>query len=129
MSRSSLADLDRPGPQPASLEKASGLYHALGRFVRTSRIGALSALFLFILLLVAFFADQVAPHHPLEATFTALRKPPSWDFWLGTDNLGRDVLSRLIHGARAVTDCGNHLDNPGQSDWVDLGCTHRLCGQ
>jgi len=86
--------------QPAALGRSSGIRHELRRFVRTSRIGAISALFLLLLLLTAIFADQVAPHHPLEATFTALRQPPSLAFWLGTDNLGRDVLSRLIHGAR-----------------------------
>jgi peptide/nickel transport system permease protein len=53
-----------------------------------------------ILILIALFADQVAPFHPLEADFRALRHPPSITHWLGTDNLGRDVLSRLIHGAR-----------------------------
>jgi ABC-type dipeptide/oligopeptide/nickel transport system permease subunit len=63
-------------------------------------VGAASALFLVVLILVATFADQVAPYHPLEADFGALRHPPSPAHWLGTDNLGRDVLSRLIHGAR-----------------------------
>ncbi|MEZ4622121.1 MAG: hypothetical protein R2867_42360 [Caldilineaceae bacterium] len=86
--------------KPVPLERPSGLRNAIRRFVRTSRVGAISAGFLLLLLLVALFADQVAPYHPLEATFTALRKPPSPAFWLGTDNLGRDVLSRLIHGAR-----------------------------
>lgn len=69
-------------------------------FAGTSAIAALSALFLIFLILIAVFADQVAPYHPLEADFRALRHPPSLTHWLGTDNLGRDVLSRLIHGAR-----------------------------
>jgi ABC-type dipeptide/oligopeptide/nickel transport system permease subunit len=55
---------------------------------------------LIALVLVAIFADQVAPYHPLEADFKSLRHPPSAEHWLGTDNLGRDVLSRLIYGAR-----------------------------
>jgi peptide/nickel transport system permease protein len=70
------------------------------RFARTSPIGAVSAAVLFVLVIVAIFADQVAPYHPLEADFKALRQPPTAAHWLGTDNLGRDVLSRLIHGAR-----------------------------
>ena len=57
--------------------------------------------FLLLLVLVAIFADLTAPYHPLEADFRALRHGPSLNHWLGTDNLGRDVLSRLIHGARA----------------------------
>jgi ABC-type dipeptide/oligopeptide/nickel transport system permease subunit len=72
----------------------------LRRFVRRSPMGALSALVLVLLVLVAIFADPIAPYHPLEAQFTALRQAPSPNHWLGTDNLGRDVLSRLIHGSR-----------------------------
>lgn len=63
-------------------------------------MGAASAFFLVALVLVALFATQIAPYDPLEADFRALRQPPSPQHWLGTDNLGRDVLSRLIYGAR-----------------------------
>lgn len=73
---------------------------ALRRAARRSPMGTVSALFLLALIIVAAFAGQIAPYHPLEAQFTALRQPPSAAHWLGTDNLGRDVLSRLIHGAR-----------------------------
>jgi ABC-type dipeptide/oligopeptide/nickel transport system permease subunit len=82
------------------LALTEGFGARLRRFVRTSPIGAVSAVFLILIALVAIFADQVAPYHPLEADFRALRQPPSAAHWLGTDNLGRDVLSRLIHGAR-----------------------------
>lgn len=82
------------------LALAEGFGARVRRFVRTSPIGAVSAVFLIVITLVAIFADQVAPYHPLEADFRALRQPPSATHWLGTDNLGRDVLSRLIHGAR-----------------------------
>ena len=61
-------------------------------------IGALVVLVLMIG--VAIFADQVAPYDPLLGNYGAVRRPPSFDNLLGTDDLGRDVLSRLIHGAR-----------------------------
>jgi peptide/nickel transport system permease protein len=77
-----------------------GLWAVARSFARTSPIGAVSAIFLIFLFIIAIFANQVAPYHPLEADFRALRQPPSATHWLGTDNLGRDVLSRLIHGAR-----------------------------
>jgi peptide/nickel transport system permease protein len=77
-----------------------GLWAIARSFARTSPIGAVSAIFLIFLFVIAIFANQVAPYHPLEADFRALRQPPSATHWLGTDNLGRDVLSRLIHGAR-----------------------------
>jgi peptide/nickel transport system permease protein len=82
------------------LEIREGFGAKVRRFARTSPIGAVAAIFLIILVLIVIFADQVAPYHPLEADFTALRQPPSAAHWLGTDNLGRDVLSRLIHGGR-----------------------------
>jgi len=72
----------------------------LQRFAKTSRLGALAAMLIVIFALIAIFAEQVAPYFPLEADFRALRHPPSPAHWLGTDNLGRDVLSRLIYGAR-----------------------------
>jgi dipeptide transport system permease protein len=69
--------------------------------------GAVIGLTVFsILLLVAIFAPLIAPHLPDAQYRDALLKPPMWDangdprFILGTDPVGRDILSRLIHGAR-----------------------------
>lgn len=49
---------------------------------------------------VALFAPWLAPYDPLEQNIVARLEPPSAEFWLGTDSYGRDVLSRLIYGAR-----------------------------
>ncbi len=70
------------------------------RFIRSSPLGAASALFLIIVALVAVFAHQLAPYDPLRANYAAVRTPPGPHHLLGTDHLGRDALSRLIHGAR-----------------------------
>jgi dipeptide transport system permease protein len=59
-----------------------------------------------VIVLLAIFADVIAPHLPLVQYRDSIRVPPVWDaqgnwrFVLGTDGLGRDTLSRLIHGAR-----------------------------
>ncbi len=53
-----------------------------------------------MLLLVAAFAPWLAPYSPVEGMLTNRLKPPSAAHWMGTDELGRDVLSREIHGAR-----------------------------
>jgi len=53
-----------------------------------------------VLVLVALTANVLAPFDPMGMNVRSRLHPPSWEFWLGTDNLGRDVLSRLIHGAR-----------------------------
>jgi peptide/nickel transport system permease protein len=74
-----------------------------------SRLGDLPMIPIIILAVIAFmaiFADVLAPHNPEVGALTARFKPPFWqtggtmDHMLGTDQLGRDVLSRLIFGAR-----------------------------
>ena len=49
----------------------------------------------------AFLAPLLAPHDPLATDWSALRQPPSARYWFGTDDIGRDVLSRVIWGSRA----------------------------
>ena len=52
-------------------------------------------------ILIALLAPWVAPFDPIETSWSRIRKPPSAEHWFGTDENGRDVLSRLIWGARA----------------------------
>ena len=56
--------------------------------------------FVLLLVLIALFASWLAPWNPMEPDWTALSMPPSGAHWMGTDELGRDVLSRIIYGAR-----------------------------
>jgi len=57
---------------------------------------------LILLVITAIFAPFLAPHDPLETNVERAREPPSRDYLLGTDQVGRDVLSRLIYGARVA---------------------------
>src|SRR5215510_3771961 len=52
-------------------------------------------------ILLALFAPLVAPYDPIATSWTLVRKPPTALHWFGTDDLGRDVLARVIYGARA----------------------------
>jgi peptide/nickel transport system permease protein len=52
------------------------------------------------IVLIAIFAPLLAPYDPIEQDIVNRLLPPASDFWLGTDSYGRDVLSRLIYGAR-----------------------------
>ncbi|MFC9560524.1 dipeptide/oligopeptide/nickel ABC transporter permease/ATP-binding protein [Agromyces sp. NPDC056965] len=62
-------------------------------------VGAkIAVVFLALVVLVAIFAPLVAPYDPLKSGIPA--QPPSWEHWFGTDRNGRDILSRLIYGAR-----------------------------
>ncbi|MEO3471755.1 ABC transporter permease [Roseomonas sp. CAU 1739] len=73
---------------------------AIKRFLR-HRLAVFGAVIVLAFILVAIFAPLIAPYDPLQTSWSRIRKPPSWDFWMGTDENGRDVLSRVIWGARA----------------------------
>jgi dipeptide transport system permease protein len=76
------------------------------RYFRENRGAVIGLVFLLCLLFIAVFADIIVPHSPIEQFRDSLLRPPvwqeggSWRFLLGTDPVGRDILSRLAHGAR-----------------------------
>jgi peptide/nickel transport system permease protein len=61
-----------------------------------------SLVVLVLLIVTAVFADALAPYGETQSDFSARLTGPSADHWLGTDNLGRDTLSRLIYGSRVT---------------------------
>jgi ABC-type dipeptide/oligopeptide/nickel transport system permease subunit len=69
-------------------------------FARSAPLGAAAIVVLLILVLVAIFAAQLAPYDPLKNNYAVARQPPSAAHWLGTDTLGRDVLTRIMFGLR-----------------------------
>ena len=78
----------------------SGLAHFLVRLWREKPLGAIGGVVVLALILVAIFADVLAPYPFDEVHLRDLLKPPSAEHLMGTDQLGRDLLSRNIHGAR-----------------------------
>ena len=66
--------------------------------MRSSPIGAGAVIVWVLIILMATFAPYITPHDPLEPTYS--EEGPSAEHWLGTDRLGRDVLSRIIFGSR-----------------------------
>jgi peptide/nickel transport system permease protein len=76
---------------------------ALPQFWRNIKREPLNLAFFFVLVgivLVAIFADVIAPYDPVAQSLLSLNQQPSAAHWLGTDQFGRDVLSRIIYGAR-----------------------------
>lgn len=72
----------------------------LRKFMR-NRAAVLGAVLVGFFVIVAIFAPFIAYDDPFKTSFTAVRKAPSWAHWLGTDELGRDLFSRMVYGARA----------------------------
>ena len=66
------------------------------------RRGAMLGLFIVLFFVfTAVFAPLISPYDPIATSWSAVRKAPSWEYLFGTDEIGRDVLSRVIWGARA----------------------------
>jgi peptide/nickel transport system permease protein len=76
--------------------KPNSLWQAL----RRNRLSWIGLGLLMVVVLAAVFAPWLAPYDPLQQNIAYRLEPPSAEFWLGTDSYGRDVLSRLIFGAR-----------------------------
>ena len=77
-----------------------GRFQTLWRTIRKKPLGAFSAALLVVVVLMAIFADVLAPYDPLETHPEIRLSAPSRAHPFGTDDIGRDVLSRIIHGAR-----------------------------
>lgn len=79
-----------------------GRLHAVLDWLHRDRRAAISLAFLVALVLVAVFAPWISRYSPAEQNLGLTLAPPSGAHWLGTDDLGRDVFSRLLHGARSA---------------------------
>lgn len=86
-------------------KKPKRLYLFWLRF-RGNRIGVVALGFIIFEVAVALLAPWIAPYDPYQGDFTATWQTPNSLHWLGTDDLGRDVLSRLIYGARVSISIG-----------------------
>jgi peptide/nickel transport system permease protein len=85
---------------PVMVREATPAQRALRRLWR--RRGAMVGLVVVLFfILIAVFAPNIAPHDPIATSWSAIRAAPSLQYWFGTDELGRDVLSRVVWGTRA----------------------------
>jgi peptide/nickel transport system permease protein len=78
---------------------APGAWTTLGRFLRRKPLGAAGGIIMMVMVVTAVLAPWLQTHDPIatEAAYTLGR--PNADHWLGTDHLGRDIYSRIVHGA------------------------------
>lgn len=91
--------LSAPIPQSALQARAQQVWFGLKRFA-ANRTALAGALYLLALLALALLAPLIAPHDPFEQSLELRLQAPSSLHWFGTDDLGRDILSRILYGAR-----------------------------
>jgi len=91
---------DSSSGRVAEPKRHSALVNFLIRLVREKPLGTVGGIITLLLLLTGIFADFLAPYGMNETWVGDFLAPPSAKFWLGIDNVGRDVLSRVIFGAR-----------------------------
>jgi peptide/nickel transport system permease protein len=84
----------------AAIQGESPTRRAIKRFLR-HRLAVFGLVVVVLFIAVAILAPLIAPYDPLQTSWSRIRRPPSWEHWMGTDENGRDVLSRVIWGARA----------------------------
>jgi peptide/nickel transport system permease protein len=80
--------------------------HAAVQFMLHQPLGAAGLVFIVVMALLAIFAPQVSPYDPLAIDYGGMLGAPSWQHWMGTDSYGRDVLTRIIYGARTALAVG-----------------------
>ncbi|HJR05524.1 MAG TPA: glutathione ABC transporter permease, partial [Methylomirabilota bacterium] len=97
-------------------------------FSRAKPLGAAGALIILIMLLVAVLAPAIAPYDPYLPDYAAQFARPAADHWFGTDEFGRDVLSRIMHGARIALFVGFAASFIGCSLGGVLGLVSAYCG-
>jgi peptide/nickel transport system permease protein len=78
----------------------SGAWTTLVRFCRKKPLGAAGGLLMLLLLVAALFAETLATHDPIATDAAHTLASPGARHWLGSDHLGRDIYSRIVHGAR-----------------------------
>ena len=97
---------DRTISKSGSPNWAAAVLQALWQFCRRKPLGAIGGFIVLVLLIMALFAPWIAPYSYDETIPGARMKAPGTQYWMGTDNLGRDVYSRVVYGASVSISVG-----------------------
>lgn len=89
-----------PAALPAGEAPPSGRWAPVLAKLLKHRLAVFGLLVCLAVTVLALFAGVIAPYDPSESHYDAIKVPPQAAYWLGTDELGRDILSRIIYGAR-----------------------------
>jgi peptide/nickel transport system permease protein len=111
----------------AEIRRRSPLARVLG-FVRRQPLGTIGLLLVVAVAVAGLGANWIAPYDPTSNDFAAMIQAPSWAHWLGTDQFGRDILSRIIFGARTALIVGLSAATIGGFSGLVLGVASAYFG-
>src|SRR5215471_7840815 len=123
--------LATPQPYPVAVAYGSTSHRirsATWKFVRTKPLGAAGAVLILVMALAALGADFIAPYDAYELNQRLQFHAPTLAHWLGTDEFGRDVLTRLIYGARIALFIGFASSLIGATAGAILGVVSAYLG-
>jgi peptide/nickel transport system permease protein len=109
-------------------DERRGWLSIAGQFARRNPLGAAGAVVVVVMILLAAFADVIAPYNPVANSFDRMHEPPSLQNWFGTDQFGRDVFSRIVYGARTALIVGFVSSFVGASIGLILGVASAYFG-
>ena len=113
---------------PELAYRAPKTRHPVVLFLVQQPLGAAGLAIIVLMILAAVGARWVEPYDPLTIDYANLLAAPSWEHWLGTDNFGRDVLSRIIYGAQTALSVGFLASILGSSLGAVIGVTSAYFG-
>ena len=109
-------------------ELKRSLFRSVLNFVRRQPLGTFGLAIVIVMFGAGLFAEWIAPFDPEEIDFSAMMQAPSWVHLLGTDQLGRDIFSRLVFGARTELIVGFSAAFAGGAIGLVLGVSSAYFG-
>ncbi len=103
-------------------------YEVTAELTRKYPLGAFGAVVVVVMILLAVFANVISPYDPEANAFEFMLTPPNLNFWMGTDQFGRDILTRIIYGARTALVVGFSCAIVGASVGLVLGVASAYFG-
>ncbi len=114
--------------QLEDLRDRQGVFKSSLTLLRKQPLGAAGALIVIVMILMAIFAPYITTYDPEQNSFEHMLVPPSWEFLLGTDQFGRDLMSRIVYGARTALFVGFVSAIIGSSIGLVLGVASAYYG-
>ncbi|HJQ59270.1 MAG TPA: ABC transporter permease, partial [Vineibacter sp.] len=119
---------DDPSLVGPTAAETQGWRRAAGDFLRRRPLGSVGLAIMLVMFAAGGFADWIAPYDPEENDFSAMMQAPGWAHPLGTDQLGRDIFSRLVFGARTALIVGFTAAFVGATVGLVLGVSSAYFG-